>query len=201
MEDFSGAGLPVQAAALLLMEVDGHPAQVADEAARVEEICRAQGATQVRPARDAAERDRIWTARRSAIPALARLKPSVALEDATVPRSQVPAMVRFIEELAARHGLTIGTFGHAGDGNLHPTIVFDQRDPRQFAQVRAAVEALFDKALELGGTLSGEHGLGLTKTRFLINEVGPATLAWCQRLKKAMDPKGILNPGKIVEHP
>ncbi|MCF8034470.1 MAG: FAD-binding protein [Desulfarculaceae bacterium] len=199
VEDFSGAGLPVEAAAMLLIEVDGHPAQVADEAARVEDICRAQGATQVRPAKDAAERDRIWTARRSAIPALARLKPSVVLEDATVPRSQVPALVRFIRDLAAKHELTIGTFGHAGDGNLHPTIVFDQRDEKQFARVREAVEELFDKALELGGTLSGEHGLGLTKTRFLVKEVGPATLAWARRLKKAMDPKGILNPGKIVE--
>ncbi|MCB2227501.1 MAG: FAD-binding protein [Desulfarculaceae bacterium] len=199
VEDFSGAGLPVEAAAMLLIEVDGHPAQVADEAAKVEQICRAQGATEVRPARDAAERDRIWTARRSAIPALARLKPSVVLEDATVPRSQVPALVRFIRGLAQKHDLTIGTFGHAGDGNLHPTIVFDQRDDAQFARVRAAVEELFDKALELGGTLSGEHGLGLTKTRFLVKEVGSATVEWSRRLKRAMDPKGILNPGKIVE--
>ena len=199
VEDFSGAGLPVEAEALLLIEVDGHPAQVADEAAKVEEICRAQGADQVRPAKDAAERNRIWTARRAAIPALARLKPSVVLEDATVPRSQVPALVSFIKGLAQRYDLTIGTFGHAGDGNLHPTIVFDQRDQDQFARVRAAVEELFDQALELGGTLSGEHGLGLTKTRFLAKEVGPATLAWSRRLKRALDPKGILNPGKIVE--
>ncbi len=199
VEDFSGAGLPVEAAALLLIEVDGHPAQVAEEAARVEEICRAQGASQVRPARDASERDRIWTARRAAIPALARLKPSVVLEDATVPRSQIPALVRFIRELASRYELTIGTFGHAGDGNLHPTIVFDRRDQEQETRVRAAVEELFDKALELGGTLSGEHGLGLTKTRFLVKEVGPATLDWSRRLKRALDPKGILNPGKIVE--
>jgi glycolate oxidase len=199
VEDFSGAGLPVEAAALLLIEVDGHPAQVSEEAARVEEICRNQGAAAVRPARDAAEKERIWTARRAAIPALARLKPSVVLEDATVPRSQVPALVSFVQELAKHYGLTIGTFGHAGDGNLHPTIVFDQRDAEQTKKVHAAVEELFDRALALGGTLSGEHGLGLSKTRFLIKEVGPATLAWSRRLKRAMDPKGILNPGKIVE--
>jgi glycolate dehydrogenase FAD-linked subunit len=108
-------------------------------------------------------------------------------------------MIRALEDIAARHHLTIGTFGHAGDGNLHPCILFDKRDQRQWDLVRAAVEELFARALELGGTLSGEHGLGLTKTRFLVKEVGSATLAWCQRLKRALDPKGILNPGKIVE--
>ena len=198
VEDFSGAGLPVDAAALLLIEVDGHPAQVAEEAQKVQEICRAQGATQVRPAADAAEKERIWTARRAAIPALARLKPSVVLEDATVPRSKVPELVRFITGLAQRHDLTIGTFGHAGDGNLHPTILFDQRDENQKRRVEAAVVELFDKALALGGTLSGEHGLGLSKSRFLVKEVGEATIAWSRRLKRAMDPKGILNPGKIL---
>ena len=198
VEDFSGAGLPTEAAALLLIEVDGHPAQVAEEAEKVQEICRAQGATLVRPAADEAEKERIWTARRSAIPALARLKPSVVLEDATVPRSKVPELVRFITDLARRYDITIGTFGHAGDGNLHPTIVFDQRDAAQERRVRQAVEELFDKALALGGTLSGEHGLGLSKTRFLAKEVGEATIAWSRRLKRAMDPKGILNPGKIV---
>ncbi|MFH2128521.1 MAG: FAD-linked oxidase C-terminal domain-containing protein [Pseudomonadota bacterium] len=198
VEDFSGAGLPTEAAALLLIEVDGHPAQVAEEAEKVQEICRTQGATLVRPAADAAEKERIWTARRAAIPALARLKPSVVLEDATVPRSKVPELVRFITDLARRYDLTIGTFGHAGDGNLHPTIVFDKRDTAQAQRVHQAVEELFDKALALGGTLSGEHGLGLSKTRFLAKEVGEATIAWSRRLKRAMDPKGILNPGKIV---
>ncbi|MEW5913812.1 MAG: FAD-linked oxidase C-terminal domain-containing protein [Thermodesulfobacteriota bacterium] len=197
VEDYSQAGLPREAAALLLIEVDGHPAQVEEEAARVQEICRRHGA-KVQVAQDAAQRDKIWEARRAAIPALARLKPSIWLEDATVPRSQIPAMILSLTEIAAQHQLTIGTFGHAGDGNLHPTIVYDKRDPDQRQRVAAAVEAIFERALALGGTLSGEHGLGLTKVRFLANEVGPATIAWSRRLKAALDPKGILNPGKAI---
>jgi glycolate oxidase len=197
VEDYSRAGLPREAAALLLIEVDGHPAQVEEEAARVQEICRQHGA-RVQMAQDAAQRDKIWEARRAAIPALARLKPSIWLEDATVPRSQIPAMIAALTEIAAKCQLTIGTFGHAGDGNLHPTIVYDKRDPDQRQRVAAAVEAIFERALTLGGTLSGEHGLGLTKVRFLADEVGPATIAWSRRLKAALDPKGILNPGKAI---
>lgn len=197
VEDYSRAGLPLDAAALLLIEVDGHPAQMEEEAVRVQEICRQQGG-RVRLAQDAAERDRVWEARRAAIPALARLQPSIWLEDATVPRSQIPAMIRALAQIAADHQLTIGTFGHAGDGNLHPTIVYDKRDEDQRRRVARAVEAIFARALDLGGTLSGEHGLGLTKVGFLANEVGAASIAWSRRLKAALDPQGILNPGKAI---
>jgi len=198
VEDYSKAGLPREAGALLLIEVDGHPAQVAEEAAQVEEICRQIGASRVQIAQDAAERDRIWAARRAAIPALARLRPTTMLEDVTVPRSQLPAMVAALREISTRYGLPIGTFGHAGDGNLHPTILCDRRDQAEWERVEKAVEDLFAKALDLGGTLSGEHGLGLSKVRFWEKEVGKATQIWSQRLKKALDPKGILNPGKAI---
>ncbi len=198
VEDYSHAGLPVDAAALLLIEVDGHPAVVAEEADKVEAICKQLGAAQVHTARDAAERDRVWSARRAALSALAKLKPTVVLEDATVPRSQVPAMIRAIEEISRKFNLPIGTFGHAGDGNLHPTILTDRRDQQEWHRVEAAVEAIFDAALALGGTLSGEHGIGKAKARFMEKEVGPGTILYSKRIKAALDPKNILNPGQSI---
>ncbi|MCL4502804.1 MAG: FAD-binding protein [Deltaproteobacteria bacterium] len=198
VEDYSHAGLPVDAAALLLIEVDGHPAVVAEEADKVAAICKQMGAAQVHTAKDSAERDRVWSARRAALSALAKLKPTVVLEDATVPRSQVPAMIRAIEEIGQKFQLPIGTFGHAGDGNLHPTILTDRRDQQEWARVEAAVEAVFDAALALGGTLSGEHGIGKAKARFLEKEVGPGTILYSKRIKAALDPKNILNPGQSI---
>jgi len=198
VEDYSKAGLPVDAAALLLIEVDGHPAVVAEDAEKIETICRRLGATQIHVAKDLAERDRVWSARRSALPALAKLKPTCVLEDATVPRSQIPAMVQAIEDISKRFGLPIGTFGHAGDGNLHPTILTDRRNHEEWARVEAAVDAIFEKALELGGTLSGEHGIGTAKSRFLAKEFGQGTILYSRRLKNAVDPNNILNPGKII---
>jgi len=198
VEDFSHAGLPVEAAALLLIEVDGHPVQVEEDAAKVEGLCRRMGAMSVRVAGSAAERDKIWEARRSALSALSRVKPTTVLEDATVPRSKVPAMVRSIEEIGRRYALTIGTFGHAGDGNLHPTILTDRRNGEEWARVEAAIDAIFDRALALGGTLSGEHGIGAAKARFMEKEAGRATLVYSRRIKSVLDPKNILNPGKVI---
>jgi glycolate oxidase len=198
VEDYSHVGLPVDAAALLLIEVDGHPAVVAEEAEKVEALCQKLGATQVHTARDAAERDRVWSARRAALSALAKLKPTVVLEDATVPRSQVPAMIRAIEEIGRKFKLPIGTFGHAGDGNLHPTILTDRRNQEEWRRVEAAVAAIFEAALALGGTLSGEHGIGKAKSRFLEKEVGPGTIYYSKRIKAALDPKNILNPGQSI---
>ena len=198
VEDFSHVGLPLDAAALLLIEVDGHPAQVAEEARQVEDLCRKLGAGRIQVAEDPSERDRVWEARRSALSALARLKPTLVLEDATVPRSKIPDMVAAVTDTARRFGLTIGTFGHAGDGNLHPTILCDKRDREEWQRVEQGVEAIFEAALALGGTLSGEHGIGLAKARFMEMETGQATLDWSRRLKGALDPKGILNPGKVI---
>ena len=198
VENFRGAGLPVDAAALLLIEVDGHPAQVADEAALVEKICKQNGATELKVAKDAAERDAVWQARRDALPALAKLKPTCVLEDATVPRSKIPAMIEALEEIAKKLDLTIGTFGHAGDGNLHPTILTDKRDKAEWERVEKGIDMIFDRALALGGTLSGEHGIGLAKSKYLEQETSRATLEYSRRMKSVLDPKGILNPGKII---
>jgi glycolate oxidase len=198
VEDFAHAGLPVDAAALLLIEVDGHPAQVADEAAKVEELCRRMGAMEVRVAQNARERDKVWEARRIALSALSRLKPTTVLEDATVPRSKVPEMIRSINEISRKFNLQIGTFGHAGDGNLHPTILTDRRDTQEWIRVEEAIGEIFDRALALGGTLSGEHGIGKAKSKYMEKETGRATILYSRRIKAALDPKNILNPGKII---
>jgi glycolate oxidase len=198
VEDFSHAGLPVDAAALLLIEVDGHPAQVEEDAARVEEICKETGAESIRVAKDDAERDKVWAARRSALSALAKLKPTLILEDATVPRSRIPAMVRAIADISREYDLSIGTFGHAGDGNLHPTILTDKRNEEEWQRVEKAIDAIFDRALAMGGTLSGEHGTGIAKSCYLEKETSPATIVYSKRIKAALDPNNILNPGKII---
>ncbi len=198
VEDYSRAGLPLDAAALLLIEVDGHPAQVEEDALKVESLCRQMGATSVRVAKDAAERDKVWAARRSALSALAKLKPTLVLEDATVPRSKIPNMVQAMQDIGEKYDLLIGTFGHAGDGNLHPTILTDRRDKEEWERVESAIEAIFDKALSMGGTLSGEHGIGIAKSCFLEKETSMATIVYSKRIKAALDPNNILNPGKII---
>ena len=198
VESFSQVGLPLDAAALLLIEVDGHPAQVEEDAEKVEQLCRKYGATSIRVARDAAERDKVWQARRSALSALAKLKPTLVLEDATVPRSKIPDMVRAMQEISRQYEIEIGTFGHAGDGNLHPTILTDKRNAEEWERVEAAIAEIFDKALAMGGTLSGEHGTGIAKSCFLEKETSPATILYSKRVKEALDPNNILNPGKVL---
>ena len=198
VEDFSHVGLPTDAAALLLIEVDGHPAPVVEDAEKVESLCRKNGATSVRVAKDASERDSVWAARRSALSALANLKPTLVLEDATVPRSKIPDMVRAMQNIAKEYNISIGTFGHAGDGNLHPTILTDRRDKTEWERVESAIAAIFDRALELGGTLSGEHGTGIAKSAFLEKETGMAAIDYSKRVKGALDPNNILNPGKVI---
>ena len=198
VESYSQAGLPLDAGALLLVECDGHRGQVEEEAAKVEAICGELGATSIRVARDDAERDKVWEARRAALSALAKVKPTTVLEDATVPRSKIPAMIRALEEISRKYDLTIGTFGHAGDGNLHPTILTDRRDAKEWERVEAAIADIFEQALALGGTLSGEHGIGTAKSCFMEKETSRATIRYSHKIKAALDPNNILNPGKII---
>ncbi len=197
VEDFSHAGLPKDAAALLLIELDGYPGQVEEDGSKVVKICEKHGASQIKTAENDAEREKIWSARRSALSALAKIKPTLVLEDATVPRSKIPDMVKGLSKIARKHALTIGTFGHAGDGNLHPTILTDKRDKKEWEKVETAIEDIFDIALALGGTLSGEHGTGIAKSAFLAKEIGRASVDFSKRLRTALDPDNILNPGKI----
>jgi len=199
VEDFAKVGLPLDCEALLLMETDGHPAAVAEEAAKMEELAKANGAMEVRVARDAAEAAQLATARRSAFSALARLAPTIILEDATVPRSELAHMIRFVAEVAKKHELKIGTFGHMGDGNLHPTFLTDERNEAEIHRVHEAFKEIFDEAIRLGGTITGEHGIGLAKKEFLPKFAGAAQMRVMRELRKALDPKGILNPGKMFD--
>jgi glycolate oxidase len=199
VEDFAKIGLPTDRAALLLMETDGHPAAVEDEAGRMVEIARAHGAREVVTAADDAEAARLATARRSAFSALARVRPTTILEDITVPRSALAEMVSFIAKVAAGHGLLVGTFGHMGDGNLHPTFLTDERDADEMRRVHSALEEIVRKTLELGGTITGEHGVGLAKKPWLKQQLGEASHGLMRQVKQALDPNGLLNPGKIFD--
>lgn len=199
VEDFSKAGLPLDAEAILLIETDGHPAAVADEAAKIEELCRTHGATSVKRAADAADAARLATARRSAFSALARLRPTTILEDVTVPRSELAGMIRAVEAIAEKHRLNIATFGHFGDGNLHPTILTDERDTEEMHRVEAAFADIVEETLKRGGTITGEHGVGLAKKPFLRRQLGDSSFELLRLVKRALDPDGLLNPGKIFD--
>ena len=199
VEDFAHIGLPLDAEALLLMDTDGHPAVVEDEARRMEEIARQHGAASVTLAQSADEAARLATARRSAFAALARVAPTTILEDTTVPRSELARMIRFIQEVGERHRLRIGTFGHMGDGNLHPTILTDERNAAEMARVELALQEIFHYAVKLGGTITGEHGIGLAKKQFLPAAIGDASLGLMRQFKRALDPDNLLNPGKIFD--
>jgi glycolate oxidase len=199
VEEFAHVGLPTDCEAVLLMETDGHPVVVAEEAAQMEALARARGARDVRTARDDAEALQLASARRNAFSALARRRPTTILEDVTVPRTELAAMVRFIADTAAAHNLQIGTFGHMGDGNLHPTFLADERDHDEMTRVHEALDAIVRRTLELGGTISGEHGVGLAKKAWLRQQMGDASFDLMRRIKQTLDPQHLLNPGKIFD--
>ncbi len=199
VEDYAKIGLPLDAEAILLMETDGHPVVVEEEAEAMAAIARAHGARAVQVAADAAESARLAAARRTAFSALARVAPTTILEDATVPRSRLVEMVRFIEQTARKHALRVGTFGHMGDGNLHPTFLTDERNHAEMARVERAMKEIFDYTVELGGTITGEHGVGLAKKAFLPAAIGEGSLELMRKVKRALDPDGLLNPGKIFD--
>ena len=199
VEDYAKIGLPLNCEALLLMETDGHPAVVAEEAAQMEKICRERGCLELRVAKDEAEAAKLANARRSAFSALARVAPTTILEDATVPRSELAKMIRFVEAIAGKYKLKIGTFGHMGDGNLHPTFLTDERNKEEMHRVEEAFKEIFDEAIRLGGTITGEHGVGLAKKSFLPKFAGDAQMRVMRELRRALDPGGILNPGKMFD--
>jgi glycolate oxidase len=199
VEDFAKVGLPLDCEALLLMETDGHPASVADEAARMESIARKNSAVEVRVAKDETEATNLATARRSAFSALARVAPTTILEDATVPRSELAKMIRFVAAVAAKHKLRIGTFGHMGDGNLHPTFLTDERNQAEMHRVEEAFKEIFAEAIRLGGTITGEHGVGVSKKSFLPRFAGDASMRVMRELRRVLDPNGMLNPGKMFD--
>lgn len=197
VEDYLQAGLPVQAEAILLIEVDGGEVSISTQTEHVMKVCRQWGATEIQVAATPADSDRLWQARKAISPACGKINPTKISEDATVPRSQIPAMVRRLREIAQKYDLKMVIFGHAGDGNLHPNILSNKHNHQEMERVEQAVEELFKAALALGGTLSGEHGIGYMKAPFLQWETGETGFAAGQKLKAAVDPQGVLNPGKL----
>jgi glycolate oxidase len=199
IEEAMHLGLPLDVEAILLIESDGSNLDmVTYEIETAAEICRNQGARSVKVAKDEAERASLWKGRRSVAPALARKAPNKLGEDITVPRSAIPEAVKRLKEVSAKYGLPIVIFGHAGDGNLHPNILFDKRDPEQWAKVEKMVAEEFTIALDLGGTLSGEHGVGTLKRPYMERALGPVSIGIQKQIKQVFDPFNIMNPGKVL---
>jgi len=201
VEAYQPCGLPVEDAALVIIEVDGHPAAVEEEIADCGRICAEMGATTVRTARTEGERQEIWKARKLVSPAITRMGPTKISEDATVPRSRIPEMMERLERIRAKYNINLVVFGHAGDGNLHPNIITDKRNIEEMRRVEDAVGEIFEAAVALGGTLSGEHGIGTLKAPYMELELGKAGLDMMARIKRAWDPNNIMNPGKIFPGP
>lgn len=198
IEEAMHLGLNTDLGASLIIETDGTDEQtVFSEIEACARICKETGAQTVKMAKNETERAKLWRARRSISPALARRSPNKLGEDITVPRSAIPEVVKLLRGISAKYGLQIVIFGHAGDGNLHPNILFDKRDPEQWRDVEQMVAEIFNAALSVGGTLSGEHGVGVLKRPYLEKALGPISVTVQRSIKQALDPQNIFNPGKI----
>jgi glycolate oxidase len=198
IEDYTKLGLPREAEALLLIEVDGPETAVIPQSERLTKLCQEMGAHEVKVAKTVAENDEIWRARRSAYGAEARLRPTAIAEDCTVPVGNLVAMFQEVAKIAEKYKLLIPIVAHAGDGNLHPQILTDIRDKEEMEKVMKAIDEISIKAVELGGTLTGEHGIGIAKREILPVELGEAAMEVTRNIKKAFDPLNILNPDKVV---
>ena len=188
---------PNEAGAMLLMEVDGDELLVEREAQRLREVCRFGGALEFEAASDRLEAERLWEARRNVSPSLYKLRPNKISEDVVVPRSSMADLVGFLEELGNKYGLPVPAFGHAGDGNIHVNVMLDKDSDQEMENAHALIKELFGKVIRMGGTITGEHGIGITKAPYLEMEIPKPGLELMKRIKKAFDPEGILNPGKI----
>jgi glycolate oxidase len=197
VENYAHIGLPLECEALILIETDGAESVIKEEAARMVQICREHGCHNVQTAQTEEESIRLASARRTAFSALARVSPTTILEDATVPRSELAHMIRFIQQISKKYELRVGIFGHMGDGNLHPTFLTDERNLDEMQRVEKALHEIFDETLRVGGTITGEHGIGLAKKGFLPTAIGKTPLKIMQDLKNILDPNNILNPGKM----
>lgn len=197
VEDYAGLDLPRDAAAILLIEVDGNPENLGDELDTIKKALKEIDVENVEIAESKEAEDKLWQVRKLVSPAVVESGYTKISEDATVPLSKIPEMFKKIDEIKTKYDLNIVVFGHAGDGNLHPTINTNMRDENEVRKTEDAVEEIFNYAIELGGTLSGEHGIGVMKKAFIKKEMGEAGVRYQQMIKKALDPKNILNPGKI----
>mgnify|MGYP001396213670 CR=1 FL=1 len=197
VEDAYHLGLPRDAGAVLLIEVDGPEAGIDRQAERIVELCREGGVMEVKAARDADERAKLWTARKKSIGTIGRLAPSCATQDGVAPRTRLPEILREIAAIGRRHGLRIANVFHAGDGNLHPAVLFDERDPEEVKRVLAAGGDILRACVRMGGTLTGEHGIGIEKQEFLDLVFSEDDLDAMAKIRAVFNPDGLLNPGKL----
>jgi glycolate oxidase len=202
IEEGIGAGYPKGAGAVLLIELDGPSEEIEAQAARIVPICRDHAALEIRVARDEAERALLWKGRKEAAGVVGRMTSNWLLQDAVVPRSQLPQIMREMQSIGARYGLRIANVFHAGDGNLHPIILYDDRVPGELERAKRLNEDLLDACLRLGGSVTGEHGVGVDKAESLTRQFAAADLNFMARLRRVFDPDGIMNPGKVLpSHP
>jgi len=199
IERLQPMGLPTDAEAVLLFEVDGVPEAVEKEAAQIEGVCKRHGAREIRIAKDKAEADRYWLARRAGFAAVFSAGPTILAEDVTVPRNTIPALIKRIKEICEARDIEYTVIGHAGDGNLHPSLITDMKNAEHYRKAQESMDMIIQYAVELGGVVSGEHGIGLEKRKFLMRTVPPMALELMKGIKRIVDPNNILNPGKIWE--
>jgi len=199
LEDYAHLGLPLDAEAVLVLEVDGDPEAVEKQAGLVADFCRGQGARDVHLSQSEKESEQLWMARRAAFGAVARMRPTCMIEDATVPVSFLAQAIKEVLAIAQRNQVQIAVLAHAGDGNLHPLILCDLRDKEEMKRVEKAMDEIVDLAMSMGGVLSGEHGIGIAKAKYLSRQLSPQALALMRTIKKTLDPQGILNPGSFLE--
>jgi glycolate oxidase len=199
IEEVTPLGLPLEAETIILFELDGIPEAVEKETKEVINLCQEEGAMEARAAHDAKEAENFWAARRAGFSAVFSNTPIALAEDVTVPPGRLPEMIDRVQKIAKKYDVTIVTLGHAGDGNLHPSVLTDEKNTEHYGRAERAVHDIFSAALELGGAISGEHGIGLAKRQFLKKAMSPEAIDILRGIKKVFDPKGILNPGKIWE--
>lgn len=200
VKDYLDFEIPSEAAALLLIEVDGTPEEVKDHVATLENACREAGAILFETASTPQERDSLWKARNSLSPAIMKIRPLKMNEDVAVPRMKIPELIRGVEEIAENRDVRIVNFGHAGDGNVHVNFLIDPEDEGEVARAHAGVEDLFKLTVSLGGSLTGEHGIGIAKAPYMGLEIDKDTMEVMRRIKRALDPNNILNPHKTFDY-
>jgi glycolate oxidase len=198
VEGFVHAGYDLEAEAILLAESDGTREEVAHEIAQMSALMRASGATDIRVSRDDAERLRFWSGRKAAFPAVGRISPDYYCIDGSIPRGALAKVLKRIEELSARYGLRCANVFHAGDGNLHPLILYDANIPGELETTEQFAADILELCIEVGGTITGEHGVGVEKINQMCSQFRSAELAQFHAVKAAFDPEGLLNPGKAV---
>jgi glycolate oxidase len=194
---YQNVQLPKSAGAMLLIEVDGAQETVVRHTGDIKRLCLEEGAVEIETAASDADSEKLWNARRAVAPSLFKIKPFQISEDIVVPRSRIPEMVGFLQAIGRRLRLDVVCFGHAGDGNIHVCIMVDPKDSDEMRRVRQAVSEIFDQTIQMGGTLSGEHGVGITKAPYIRKEIDAFGIDVMRRIKAAFDPNNVLNPGKI----